>query len=105
MRKPYSVDETGGVPLSTTVPVYAASAVADGVVYFGSGDQNFHALNAKNGKRLWSYTTAGYFPSGIVANGEVYLAGSMLYALGLPGQGADDGAVTKPPAISSLLAQ
>jgi outer membrane protein assembly factor BamB len=47
MRKPYSVDETGGVPLSTTVPVYAVSAVADDVVYFGSGDQNFYALNAK----------------------------------------------------------
>jgi outer membrane protein assembly factor BamB len=104
----YAIDAFSGMvrwEYTTTVPVYAASAVADGVVYFGSGDQNFYALNAKNGKRLWSYTTAAYFPSGIVANGKVYLAGSTLSALGLPGQGAVDGAVSKRPAISTLLAQ
>jgi outer membrane protein assembly factor BamB len=104
----YAIDALSGKvrwKYATTAPVYAASAVADGIVYFGSGDQNFYALNAKNGKRLWSYSTAAYFPSGIVTNGEVYLAGSILYALGLPGQGADHGAVSKPPAITSLLAQ
>lgn len=87
---------------TTTVPVYAASAVADGVVYFGSGDQNFYALNATSGKELWRYTTGAYFPSGIVVNGKVYLAGSIMYALGLPGQNKAEGARSEPPAISAL---
>jgi eukaryotic-like serine/threonine-protein kinase len=90
---------------TTTGPVYAASAVADGVVYFGSGDQNFYALNASNGKELWRYTTGAYFPSGIVVNGKVYLAGSIMYALGLPGQNEAEGDGAKPPAISSLGAK
>jgi outer membrane protein assembly factor BamB len=101
----YAIDALSGKvrwKYTTTVPVYAASAVADGVVYFGSGDQNFYALNATSGKLLWRYTTAAYFPPGIVVNAKVYLAGSTLYALGLPGQNVDAGAASKPPDISTL---
>ena len=102
----YAIDAVSGKvrwTYTTTVPVYAASAVANGVVYFGSGDQNFYALNASTGRLLWRYTTGAYFPSGIVANGTVYLAGSVLYALDLPEDKESQlGVVNKAPDITAL---
>ena len=48
-------------------------AVANGVVYFGSKDNNLYALNAGTGLLLWKYTTGGeVFSSPAVANGVVY---------------------------------
>ncbi len=40
--------------------VGSSPAVANGVVYVGSDDNNLYALNAKTGKKLWSYTTRGF---------------------------------------------
>ena len=61
-------------------------AVANGVVYVGSDDNNVYALNAKTSALLWSYPTGGYvFSSPAVANGVVYV-GSLdwnVYAFGL----------------------
>ena len=53
--------------------VYSSAAVANGVVYFGSANDNVYALNASTGAYLWSYTT-GYsvLDSPAVANGVVY---------------------------------
>jgi outer membrane protein assembly factor BamB len=102
----YAIDAVSGKvrwTYATNVPVYAASAVANGVVYFGSGDQNFYALNANSGKFLWRYATGTYFPSGIVANGTVYLAGSILYALDLPENKAPQSdAGSKAPELTAL---
>ena len=33
--------------------------VYDGIVYFGSADNNTYAVNAKTGEKVWSYTTNG----------------------------------------------
>ncbi len=59
-------------------------AVANGVVYVGSGDSNLYALNAGTGAFLWKYQTEGNITSvPAVANGVVY-TGSVdrnLYAL------------------------
>ncbi len=37
----------------------SSPAVANGVVYVGSLNQNVYALNAKTGAKLWSYKTGG----------------------------------------------
>ncbi len=64
--------------------VWSNAAVANGVVYFGSFDNNVYALNASTGAKLWSYTTGGDIDdSPAVANGVVYV-GSLdgnVYAL------------------------
>ena len=70
-------DPTSGGPNSSP-------AVANGVVYFGSLDNNVYALNASTGAKLWSYATgAGVQSSPAVANGVVYFGSgdNNLYAL------------------------
>jgi outer membrane protein assembly factor BamB len=60
--------------------------VANGVVYIGSWDHKVYALNAKTGKKLWSYTTGSSVDSSpAVANGVVYFSPSNggVYAFGL----------------------
>jgi len=65
--------------------VYSSSpAVANGVVYVGSQDDNVYALNASTGAKLWSYTTGGQVDSSpAVANGVVYVGSfdDKVYAL------------------------
>jgi outer membrane protein assembly factor BamB len=65
--------------------VYSSPAVANGVVYVGSDDNNTYALNATTGAKLWNFTTgSGVFSSPAVANGTVYV-GSVdgnVYAIG-----------------------
>ena len=52
----------------------SSPAVANGVVYIGSEDDNVYALDAKTGTSLWSYTTGNFiYSSPAVANGVVYI--------------------------------
>ena len=52
----------------------SSPAVANGVVYVGSDDNNVYALNATTGAKLWSYTTGGdVVSSPAVVNGVVYV--------------------------------
>ena len=71
-----------GDQISTSGP-----AVANGVVYFGSDDDNVYALNAVTGAKLWSYTTgsAVQTSSPAVVNGMVYVGSNdgKVYAFGL----------------------
>ena len=54
--------------------VDSSPAVANGVVYVGSDDDNVYALNASTGALLWSYTTGNdVYSSPAVANGVVYV--------------------------------
>ena len=77
---------------ATGYPVLSSPAIANGVVYVGSGgletSGKIYALNAKSGTKLWSYdpgTTVVSSPA--VANGVVYVGSgfqnypSKLYAL------------------------
>ena len=71
---------------ATGSSVYNSSpAVANGVVYLGSGF-NLYALNAGTGALLWTYTTGdGVQSSPAVANGVVYASSDdhKVYAFGL----------------------
>ena len=54
--------------------VNSSPAVANGVVYIGSLDNNVYALNATTGAKLWNFTTGGaVYSSPAVANGVVYV--------------------------------
>jgi outer membrane protein assembly factor BamB len=66
--------------------VSSSPAVANGVVYVGSGDHNVYALNASTGALLWSYTTGdGVYSSPTVAKGMLYVGSNdgKVYAFGL----------------------
>ena len=65
--------------------IYLSSpTVADGVVYFGSGDGNIYALDAASGSLRWKYQTGNVVhASPAVAGGVVYVGSwdSYFYAL------------------------
>jgi outer membrane protein assembly factor BamB len=71
-----SVSSVGGLkPKWTFTTIGSSPAVANGVVYIGSHDDNVYALNASTGAKLWSYTTGLFVDaSPAVANGVVYIA-------------------------------
>ena len=64
--------------------VESSPAVANGIVYVGSNDNNVYALNATTGAKVWSYTTGDAVSSSpAVVTGVVYV-GSLdrnVYAL------------------------
>jgi len=60
-------------------------AAANGVVYFGSYDDMFYALEIETGELLWSYKTRGAVSAGAVAvDGIAYITSwdSSIYAFG-----------------------
>ena len=65
--------------------VFSSPAVANGVVYLGSGypSGSVYAVKASTGALLWEHITGGYaYSSPAVANGMVYggLSGGKVYA-------------------------
>lgn len=52
--------------------VFASPAVAKGVVYIGSADAKFYALNARTGAQHWSVAAGSTVRTAAVANGVVY---------------------------------
>lgn len=43
----------------TEGPIRGTPALSKGILYIGSGDGNFYAMDAQSGKNLWQYTTGG----------------------------------------------
>ncbi len=69
--------------------INSSAAVANGVVYFGSDDENIYALDAAIGALLWKYATGGKVVSSpAVVNGMLFVGSNdtYLYAFHLPGQ-------------------
>jgi outer membrane protein assembly factor BamB len=84
----YALNASTGVLLwsyATGAPVESSPAVANGVVYVGSGDYNLYALNASTGVLLWNYANGPGQSSPAVANGMVYVGSVFgnVYAFGL----------------------
>lgn len=79
----------GAMPRTETMPdpfdVFLSSpAIAAGIVYFGSGDHNVYALDAKTGELKWKFVTGDVVhASPAVADGVVYIGSwdRNLYAL------------------------
>ncbi|WP_283133885.1 PQQ-binding-like beta-propeller repeat protein [Rhizohabitans arisaemae] len=69
---------------ATGKSVSSSPAVADGVVYCGSGDHKLYAIDAATGRRRWAFTTGDeVFSSPAVAGGVVYVGSGdrNLYAI------------------------
>src|SRR5271169_4673688 len=69
---------------NTGSAVHSSPAVVNGVVYVGSENGNFFALNATNGFQIWNYNTGntpGVWSSPAVINNMVFVGGgSIIYA-------------------------
>jgi hypothetical protein len=82
----YALSTSGSLlwKYTTGGKVKSSPSVFDGVVYIGSDDHNFYALNASNGEKIWSYPTGNIVRSSpAVAGGVVYIGSEdwYLYAL------------------------
>lgn len=67
-------------------PFHSSAAVTDDLVVVGGGDQNVHAIDRKNGKRVWIFPTrANVESSPVICGGRVYVGSSdrNLYVLDL----------------------
>ena len=88
--------------------IQSTPAVAEGMVYFGSHDDNVYALDAETGALIWWYTTeSNVWPSPAVAGGIVYTGdyASNVYALdaetgALIWKYTTGGSITSSPAVA-----
>jgi outer membrane protein assembly factor BamB len=56
----------------------SSATVADGVIYFGDGNNNVHALAVNNGATIWTYQSGNTMQSSPVAvNGVVYVGSAV----------------------------
>ena len=88
----------------TTAPVSATPAVANGIVYFGSWDHNFYAVNATTGALIWKVSLLtpqgdnesfpGIQSSALVSNGRVLFGDSCGYLHGYPANGSGAASTT-----------
>ena len=79
----YALDGTR-FTFKTGAAIRSTPALADGVLYFGSGDGNFYAIDASSGAERWHFNTGGAVNSSpALANKQVYFSSrdGYLYAL------------------------
>jgi outer membrane protein assembly factor BamB len=68
----------------TGAAIRSTPALANGVLYFGSGDKNFYAIDARSGTERWRFNTGGAVNSSpAISNNQVYFSSrdGYLYAL------------------------
>ena len=83
-RVPSTPSPASGSPSRPAVRSEARPAVVDGVLYFGSSDGNFYAIDAKSGNGRWLFRTGGAVTSSpAIADGIAYFASrdGFLYAV------------------------
>ncbi len=59
------------------MPFYASPAVAEGIVVSGSRDRRVYALDARTGKELWNFATAGQVDAAPVIVGQRVYVGCL----------------------------
>jgi outer membrane protein assembly factor BamB len=72
----------------TLAAIRSTPALSDGVLYFGSGDGNFYAIDASSGAERWHFNTLGAVNSSpAISNKQVYFSSrdGYLYALSADG--------------------
>ena len=90
-RRAGAADADAGAPrgvlkwqFATGAAIHSSPAVADGIVYVGSQDARFYALDAETGREIWSFAAESWIDSSpAVAGGVVYFGSNdgNLYAL------------------------
>ena len=59
----------------TNGPVLASPSIANGVLFIGSADGSFHAIDQKTGKEIWKFETQGQIASSAaIVGGIVYFS-------------------------------
>ncbi len=61
---------------STGAEIYSSPAVVDDLVYFGSRDYHFYALDAQTGSLAWNYRTGSWVESSPAVTGGLAYVGS-----------------------------
>jgi len=51
--------------------IYSSPIIQENIVFVGSGDNNFYAINKSNGKELWSFKTGGAIHSSAVITNNI----------------------------------
>ena len=70
--------------------VTSSPTVADGVVYFGSYDQNLYAVDATSGNLLWKHKTSdAVYSTPAIANGFVYFGSNDTHLYAVDGTTGD----------------
>jgi len=100
----YSAPHSGDFDWDQSAP---RPALADGVIYVGSGDGSLHAVNIDTGQRVWRFAGKGKARTDVVINGPHVIFGTlenMVYAIDRQtGQKVWEkdtrAAITAPPAI------
>jgi len=67
------------------VAIFSTAAIANGIVYYGSLDNNVYAVSEETGELIWSYKTGSYiWGQAAVADGIFYMTSDdwYLYAFG-----------------------
>lgn len=107
IKQDFSKPVTYTITKNGATKIYVFSVRFDklkNLVYFGGDDKNFYALNAKNGKLIWKYTSKGVFSysTPVLVNGTIYTTNTdyNLYALD-PASGAEKWKFTATSAILS----
>jgi len=72
----------------TSAPVVASPTLADGMIYIGSLDSTFYAINALTGQEKWHFKTTDLISStAAISNGLCYFeSGNILYAVSRRGK-------------------
>ena len=91
MHRTGTADASGQLPqgqvawtFETGAPVHSSPAVVNGVVYFGSEDDNIYALDAQTGAEIWKFKTGSFVDaSPIIVDGVLYCGSNdgHMYAL------------------------
>ena len=92
--------------VDTTVPVRSPPTVADGRVFFGDIDQKLHALDATDGRNLWSYQASQSFNALLGQPAPAVSAGVVLAGFGsgeIAALGSLDGALVWSDSLGSTV--
>ena len=86
--KKMAYDEKLAWTFRTSAPVVASPTLSDGMIYIGSLDSTFYAINALTGKEKWHFKTADLISStAAISNGFCYFeSGNILYAVNRKGK-------------------
>ena len=81
-----AVEQNSGSPrwqFPTGGLTFSAPAIADGMLYFGSMDQNLYAVDPQNGQEIWRLPLGSSVSSPVIYDGSLYVGteSGLVYAI------------------------
>lgn len=86
-QKAFCADESIKWSFQTDGKVYATPVIEDTIMYIGSVDSNFYAINIKTGEKIWSYQTSNQIRTTVAIYDSIlcFAAGEKLIGLSKSG--------------------